>query len=164
MKITKSKIFSFLGILLVAGYLSIAAWGEKATVLVYDNTITDADTIVTGWYDIGGAEGVSYWFEVSDSVNATCLPLFKFSGSGQRREAVADSFSILNEAGRTPLGRGSDLRGYATHIWSSAVGMADTNYIEGANLVAFKVTITDMNTNSGTEDSSWVRVGLLMTE
>jgi len=163
MKINKTKIFSFLGVLAAVVYLSMAAWGERATVLVYDNTITDADTIVTGWYDIGGAENVSYWFEVSDSVNATVLPMFKFS-TGQRRLATADSFSILNEAVATPNGKGSDLRGYATHVWSSGAGSSDTNYIEGANLVAFKVTITDMNTNSGTEDSSWVRVGLLMSE
>jgi len=163
MKNKKTKIFTFLGFLAVAGYLSFAAWSERSTILVYDNTITDADTIVTGWYDVGGASDVSYWFEVSDSVNATILPMFKFS-TGQRRLATSDSFSILNEAVATPNGKGSDLRGYATHVWSSGAGSSDTNYIEGANYVAFKVTITDMNTNSGTEDSSWVRVGLNLAD
>lgn len=163
MKLNKTKIFSFLGVLAVSGYLLMAALSEKVTYILVDTALTANDTMISTFYDVGGAQNVSIFAQASDSTFVRIVPVYTRGVGGQRVIAHGDSFSVSNLAGATPLTNAKDLRGYGTHVWSSAVGMSDTNLILGANLVGVKVYVNDVVTD-GTNGANYVKVGLQISE
>ncbi len=148
----------------VAAYLFMAAYSEKATYIINDATLADNDTIVSGWVDIGGASNVALYQEASDSVWARSTVYYRFGTGGQRVALAAiDTISTKGNLLGTWTTASKDLRGYATHVWASAVGMADTNYIPGANQIYVKTTIADVG-GASTATTQRVRVGLIISE
>ncbi len=148
----------------VAVYLFMAAYSEKATYIINASSLADNDTIVSGWIDIGGAKDVALFQEASDSVWARSEVFYRFGTGGQRVALAAiDTISTKGNLSATWLTASKDLRGYATHVWASAVGMADTNYIRGANQIYVKTTIADVG-GASTVTTQRVRVGLITSD
>lgn len=160
----RKKIFASVGLVAILGYLFMAAYSERATYMINDSSLADGDTIVSGWVDIGGARNVALFQESSDSVWAKSEVFYRFGTAGQRVALAAiDTISTKGNLSATWLTASKDLRGYATHVWSSAVGMADTNYIRGANQIYVKTTITDVG-GASSETTQRVRVGLITSD
>ena len=160
MKITRNKILSLIGFLIVAMAVFYAGYSERATYIINDATLADNDTIVSGWIDVGGAADVALFQESSDSVWARSTVFYRF-GQGQRVSlAAVDTISTKGNLTATWLTASKELRGYGLN---NDVTGQDTTLIPGASQIYVKTTIPDVG-GASSETTQKVRVGLILSE
>ena len=163
---TKKNIFTFFGLIAVIGIIAFSLSGGYSTrsnYIINTSSISDGDTLLSGWYEIGGADNVGVTFEVSDSVTARVDFFYKFGPGGQRVQVAAvDSIGIQNRAGATWSAKQADLRGYGTgFIRVRAAGDTVRSKIPGANYIQAKVTVSDV---FATNSTNKVRVGIISAD
>lgn len=164
----KKNIFTLLGLVAVIAIITVSLTGGYSTrsnYIINTSDIEDGDTLLSGWYEIGGAENVGVTFEVSDSVTARVDFFYKFGPGGQRVQVAAlDSIGIQNEAGANWSAKQADLRGYGTgFVRVRAAGDTVRSKIPGANYLQAKVTVGDVNSQNSAS-SNKVRVGIISND
>ena len=167
----KINIFTFLGIMAAVAIIGLSLSGGYSSRSNYivnatdETLIEDGDTLLSGWYEIGGADNVGVTFEVSDSVTARVDFFYKFGASGQRVQVAAlDSIGIQNRAGATWSAKQAELRGYGTGFSRvRAAGDTVRSKIPGANYIQAKVTVGDV-ASSQTGSNNVVRVGIITND
>lgn len=159
MKLNKKNIFGLIGVLFASVYLYMAAYDDNTTFILVDTSLTDGDTIISTFHDIGGASEVTMFAQLSDSANVRIQPVFVRGAGGQRVANILDTFNVANIAGATPTSGAKVLSGYGIHNSNGQYG-GDTNLIIGATRIAVKVTVNDVVTASTSGGASWVKVGL----
>lgn len=164
----KRNIFTMFGLLAVIAIIGLSLSGGYSSRSNYivnatGTDIEDGDTLLSGWYEIGGADNVGVTFEVSDSVTARVDFFYKFGSAGQRVQCAAvDSIGIQNRAGATWSVQQADLRGYGTgFIRVAAAGDTVRSKIPGANYIQAKVTVADV---AATNTTNRVRVGIISAD
>lgn len=163
---SKKNIFTFFGVLAVVGIIAASLTGgysSRSNYIINTSDIEDGDTLLSGWYEIGGADNVGVTFEVSDSVTARVDFFYKFGSSGQRVQVAAlDSLGAQNRAGATWSVKQADLRGYGTGFSRvRAAGDTVRSKIPGANYIQAKVTVSDV---AATNSTNRVRVGIISAD
>lgn len=162
-KLTNMKhksIYGFLAVVLIVFGLAYTFTGQyisRANYIINDATLADNDTIVSGWYDIGGAENVAIFQESSDSVWARSTVYYRF-GQGQRVAlAAVDTISTKGNLSAVWVTASKELRGYGLN---NDVTGHDTTLIPGANQILVKTTIVDVG-GASSETTQRVRVGVI---
>jgi hypothetical protein len=160
----KTKIFTLLGLVIVAGYLSFAAWSDRSDMLINDTSLAAGDTIWSGWYEIGGKENVGAAFIASDSVNARLEYFYKFGPNGNRIQCtLVDTLNITNAASDTTNTKYIVLRGYDQDNYIAGTGYQDSSKIGMANYVGFRVRVNSA-VQTGTGVTERVQVGIITAE
>ena len=80
-KMNKRNIFTMFGLLAVIGIIALSLSGgysSRSNYIINTSDIEDGDTLLSGWYEIGGSDNVGVTFEVSDSVTARVDFFYKF--------------------------------------------------------------------------------------
>lgn len=162
----KRNIFTMFGLLAVIGIIALSLSGgysSRSNYIINTSDIEDGDTLLSGWYEIGGSDNVGVTFEVSDSVTARVDFFYKFGSTGQRVQCAAvDSIGIQNRAGATWSVQQADLRGYGTgFVRVAAAGDTVRSKIPGANYIQAKVTVSDV---FATNSTNRVRVGIISAD
>lgn len=165
----RNSIIGFAGVLILMlglAYTFTGQYSSRANYLINDGSLADGDTILSGWYDIGGAQNVAAVLEVSDSVTARVDFFYRFGTGGQRVACIpiSDSIGIQNEGGATWTHKQKELRGYGlTYTRVRSAGDTVRSAIPGAGQIQAKVTVGDVNTD-GTNGANRVRVGIISTD
>lgn len=167
----KKNFFTAFGILATVIIIAAAMTGGYSSRSNYivnatdESLIEDGDTLLSGWYEIGGADNVGVFFEVSDSVTARVDFFYKFGPSGQRKQVAAlDSIGLQNRAGANWSTQQTELRGYGTGFSRvRAAGDTVRSKIPGANYIQAKVTVGDV-ASSQTGSNNVVRVGIITND
>lgn len=164
----KKSITGFAIVLITAlglAYTFTGQYSSRSNYIINDGSLADGDTIVSGWYEIGGANNVAAWLEVSDSVTARVNFFYRFGNAGQRIACIpSDSIGIQNVGGASWQGKQKELRGYGLNYTRvRAAGDTVRSAIPGAGQIMAKVTVGDVNTD-GANGANRVRVGIISSD